>query len=180
MYWEIWTEALPHAYPVGQGTDILLYRIARGEVQLSDQPDLHVRWTIDAAEVTDWPRAIGSRLVSNRAREVLQANLGQRDRIEWVPSTVVTTNGVEHEFWVPVFFPWMDVEPLLHPEHTTRGPGGLIRWVLQEDRLPGHEVFAVEPLGSEVVVSSRVRAELEKAGITGPSYHKARTAPAAS
>lgn len=122
-YWDVYSETLPHCYPESKADDRWLRRLATGDVF----PDAlrQLRWTIDSATVADVPLAIvSSRIVSDRVKVLLESNLGPKDNVRWAPSTVVTKDGVEHPYWTPLFFPALDPTTILHPAHTTWGPGG--------------------------------------------------------
>lgn len=175
-YWDVYSETLPHCYPESKADDRWLRRLATGDVF----PDAlrQLRWTIDSATVADVPLAIvSSRIVSDRVKVLLESNLGPKDNVRWAPSTVVTKDGVEHPYWTPLFFPALDPTTILHPAHTTWGPGGPIRWVLKESAMEGHHVTVVKPIGRELIITESIRGQLDAASVTGAQYRPARIAP---
>lgn len=113
---------------------------------------------------TDFPKAtVDCMLFSGRMREVIDAHLGPADQVQWLPSTLRHSDGREETYWISHFPHTPDV---LNMELSTWGENGVpMRWVIQENKLGGHEFFHVGR--QKIIVSHRLVAALRKAGITG-------------
>src|SRR5690606_12263080 len=117
---------------------------------ITDPPELSWDW-IAPFPFPDWVLTDDViRVFSTRMAEVVRANLGPRDEVQWLEGTIVTPDGTAHRHEIPHFLSYPDV---LDREATTWGPSGLpIRWVLSRPKLAGLRFFAREGAAGPVIV----------------------------
>lgn len=141
---------------------------------ISDPPALSWAWPLPGP-AEDWVGTADMvRLVSPAVREVLDAHLGEADRIQWLDASVQMPDGVSLPYFVMHFPEWHG--DLYDQTATTWGPSGLpIRWVLSRAKLRGHRVFTLPNLSQIVIVTRDVLDALRAAGLTGIADTPART-----
>lgn len=139
---------------------------------IADPPELSWDW-VAPFPFPDWVLANDTiRVFSPRMAEVVRANLGPRDEVQWLEGTVVTPDGTTHRHEIPHFLSYPDV---LDQEATTWGPSGLpIRWVLSRPKLAGLRFFAREGAAGPVIVDDTMLTALQAAGLTGFTATPAR------
>lgn len=144
----------------------------REVLPIVDPPSLVYEWANDGP-LLDWSLG-GSphRLFSSRMAQIIRDGLGPRDRVEWVPVTIRTSDGVEHPYEVPHFLEYPDV---LDEEVTDWGPSGLpIRWVLSLEKIKGLQFFSPPFVSRSVIVSESLLRVMKDAGLTGLRIQRAR------
>jgi hypothetical protein len=170
-YYHLW-EKIGHA-----DTDYdwdFFYGLSRGQGVLTEVPDITWTWRPmkgkEGTPPTDFPRTtVSCSLHSQRMREVIDQHLGTNDQLQWIPSTLRHGDGQEERYWILHFPHTPDV---LNMELSTWGENGVpMRWVIQEDKLAGHEFF---PACRNIIVSHRLVTALRKAGITGINPKRVR------
>ena len=119
--------------------------------------------------------ATGMTLFSSAARDVIESHRGVRDQVQWLPATVTTPANKALDYHV-LHTP-RPPEVLDEAASTWAGPGRVIRWVLDQDRLEGLNVFRYSqaPM-TMVIVRDSVWDALEAAGISGLEATRARVA----
>jgi hypothetical protein len=140
---------------------------------ISDPPDLSWAWPLPAP-AEDWVGTADMvRLVSPAVREVLDAHLGEADRIQWLDASVQMPDGASLPYFV-MHFP-ESYDDVYDQTATTWGPSGLpVRWVLSRAKLRGHRVFTLPNLSQIVIVTGDVLAALRATGLTGIADTPAR------
>ena len=108
---------------------------------------------------------MGFRICSDSLRQILDAVAGPQDVIQWLPVWVTHEAGDRRRYWV-LHFP--EPPDLLDLARTERSGPSIVRAALDSRKAEMHEVMP-SPDGSSYcfVISSRVRATLEKARCTG-------------
>jgi hypothetical protein len=103
---------------------------------------VNVRWSWRAqTEPPDFPFTADTvRLVSARARAILEARLGAADDIQWIPAALESERAGRLEYWIAHFPTHFE---LLDPVATSRGSNGVpIHHVFSAERLDGHAIAA--------------------------------------
>ncbi len=124
-------------------------------------------WSWNApAPLTDWVPAVDSvRVFSPRMADLVREHLGSRDEVEWLPASVVTSDGVVHPHEVPHFLAYPD---MYDDEATEWGPSGLpTRWVLSRPTLDGLHFFARPRAAGPVIIADVLLGAMEHARLTG-------------
>ena len=124
-----------------------------------------IEWRLQDEFVGDWTWTVEmTRVVSRRARDVLEPALGPLDVVQWLPATVRTVDDVPIDCWV-MHFP---APPDIYDERlTVFGPSGLpMRPVLSAQKLAGHEIVGPRSQ-SQTLVSAAVLTAMRAAGLTG-------------
>ncbi|WP_448061166.1 hypothetical protein [Cellulomonas hominis] len=148
--------------------------LGNGKGRLQDPPQIGWTWPAE----TDPPDVCGTidmmRLFSPKARDVLQANAGEADEVQWLDSDMTTADGRHLTGWSVLYFP--TPFDLLSERYTTWGPSGLpIRWVLSVDKCRGHQVFVVPGTQMQTLITRPVLDALTQADLTGFTATPART-----
>jgi hypothetical protein len=144
--------------------------------------DRAATWTPVTLELRDADRpldylanTLGVRLCSPRLREVIDAERGPRDSVEWLPATVTDPAGVPHPYFVLHTLADADV---LDPERTLTGPSGSpIRPVVDPRRVTDEQVMSFPGASVRLIVTDRVRRAIERAGCTGVRFSAVATTP---
>lgn len=126
----------------------------------------HLEFPSPEPPMLDWlPDTTSRRVLSSRAREVLEAVAGADDHLQWLPADVVTPDGAHVRYWVMHFTETPDI---YDRERTDFGPSGLpMRWVVSRSKVVGRRIFAPPFLGEVFVVDDGVRAAIDAAALTG-------------
>ncbi|MBW0254045.1 hypothetical protein [Cellulomonas sp. PS-H5] len=177
------------AEPDGHGDE--LARRLRGPGRIDGAGVPKWRWLSTTREPFDLVFTMDSvRLVSPRVRDVLDAHLGPKDEVQWLPGTLKHGEGKELTYWTPHFPVHHDV---LDEELTERSPrhGTPGRYFYSPAKLAGHGMTTWHTPAREivgygrvvhmpsriavltVVVSAAIARDLRAAGVTG-----ARLSPA--
>lgn len=124
-------------------------------------------WSWSAGdELADWcPATSIARLFSPRMAEVVQANLGPKDQVQWIPATVLTPDGQSHPRLIPHFL----AQPSLIDERARDWwmTGVYTDQVLSRTKAEGrHFTGRVNAAGS-IVVSATMLDALLDANLTG-------------
>lgn len=128
-------------------------------------PALSWSWSAPAP-LMDWVPTVDSvRAFSPRMADLIRRHLGPRDRVQWLPGTVITADGVDHPYEVPHFPEYPD---MYDDEATELGPSGLpIRWVLSRSKLEGLHFFARPRAAGPVLVVDTLLDAMQAAMLTG-------------
>ena len=132
---------------------------------IRDAPAISWSWDAPASLDDFCPTTTPGRVFSPRMAELVRAHLGPRDRVEWLPASVLTPDGVAHPYEVPHFLHYPD---MYDDEATEWGPSGLpIRWVLSRPKLAGLHFFARPRAAGPVIVDEALLTAMQDAGLTG-------------
>lgn len=156
-------------YAGGRGLRVFKERL-RAPGTILDPPV--TEWTREATgPAPDWPAAAVV-LLSARMAEIVQAHLGERDAVQWLPAVVVNGDEGRQDYRIPHFVERQDV---LDRDASTWGPNGQpIRWVLSPEKIAGRRFFASHAFGRNVIISDVLRDAFHASGLTGVEIEPAR------
>ncbi|GEL95405.1 hypothetical protein [Cellulomonas composti] len=130
---------------------------------VTDPP--RMEWRLTSAFAGDWMRVIdATRVVSLRARDVLEPLLGPMDVVQWLPAIVRTVADVPLDCWV-MHFP--EPPDIYDAARSVIGPSGLpTQPVISATKVAGHEIIGPRSQ-SRTFVSDKVLAAMRASGLNG-------------
>lgn len=132
------------------------------------------RLTIESDELVDYlPNSLGVRLCSRRMRDLIDANLGPSDIVQWLPTEVVDIYGTSHDYLV-LHLPGDD--DVLNESRSIMAGDFVVKPVIDARKVKDRQVFRLPEAMLTAFVSGEMRAKLADAAITGVHFETAPTA----
>lgn len=140
--------------------------VAGGYVRQWDTPSLQ----LDAGIIVDYlANAPAFRLCSQRLREVIDGNRGDRDVLEWLPVAVANRAGTELPYWV-LHFP--EVPDVIHKARSVFSGSVLVKACIDTTLATGHDVFTLSRYSVYLVVTDQLKTAITQAGCTGIEFSR--------
>ena len=111
------------------------------------------------------------RLCSKKLKSIIDQYKSSVDAIQWLPMIIKEKNGTEYEYFILHFPECSDV--IDKGKSIIYGEEQIVKPVFSLTKINGHEVFNYDPFNFlGLVISERIKNEVEKAGCTNLSISK--------
>ncbi|MGH2445065.1 MAG: imm11 family protein [Candidatus Limnocylindria bacterium] len=142
----------------------------RDPVQVWSAP----RLVVESDELVDYlPNNLGVRLCSRRMRDLIDANLGPRDSVQWLPAEVIDIFGAGHDYFV-LHMPGDD--DVLNESHSIFSGDFVVKPVIEAEKVRGRQMFRLPEAMLTALVTRELQAKLADAAMTGVHFEAAPTA----
>ncbi len=133
----------------------------------------HGEWEGEAGDFVQ--NDLGWRLCSQRMKNLLDGQLSDTDKIQWLPSYLTDLVGQRTQHFVLHFPEIPDIlnldagETIYHKESEV-----LIRPCISLEKAEGHRIFNIRGLQSATIVHASVKEAIEAARMQGVEFHSIR------
>lgn len=167
FYYVHWADKPGHAVAKGAvDREVDDRLIAGGSVRQWDAPTFR----LDMGVAVDYlANSSAWRLCSQRLREVLDSNRGDRDVLQWLPVSVVDAAGAQLPYWV-LHFP--EVPDVIHKTRSVFSGSVLVKACIDTGLATGHRVFTLSRYGVYLVIAGQVKTAVAEAGCTGIEFSR--------
>lgn len=132
------------------------------------------RLVVESDDLVDYlPNNIGVRLCSKRMRDLIDANLGAGDRIQWLRAEVVDIFGTSHDYFV-MHMPGHD--DVLNESRSIMAGDFVVKPVIDAEKVRGRQIFRLPEAMLTAFVSRELKEKMADAAITGVHFEAAPTA----
>jgi hypothetical protein len=110
---------------------------------------------------------LGWPLMSERLKGIIDSK-AEREKPAWIIAEVISESSMSLNYFVPLFSGWLDV--LNHEKSIITKNNLVIKAHLSKDKVCGLEFFPVPGSAFRIIISERIKKEIEKHKITGVDF----------